>query len=96
LGAIFFGGGTVNIMLAVSAGIITVVPLLLYHTGNRALPITVSSLLYYINPTTHMVVGLLYFRLSIPAWEWTVFGLIWVGLVVYFVTRRQAGPAVKV
>ena len=95
-GEIFFGGGAVNIMLAVSAGIITVVPLLLYHTGNRALPITVSSLLYYINPTTHMVVGLLYFRLSIPPWEWVVFGLIWAGLVVYFATRRQAGPAVKV
>jgi hypothetical protein len=43
-----------------------------------------------------MVVGLLYFRLSIPPWEWVVFGLIWAGLVVYFATRRQAGPAVKV
>ena len=93
---IFFGGGTVNIMLAMFAGIITVVPLLLYHAGNRALPITVSSLLYYVNPTTHMVVGLVYFRLSIPPWEWAVFGLIWAGLVVYFATRRRARPAVNV
>ena len=71
------------------------IPLLLYHTGNRALLITVSSLLYYNNPTTHMVIGLLYFRLSIPLWEWVVFGLIWAGLIVYFATRRQAGPAVR-
>jgi chloramphenicol-sensitive protein RarD len=94
--AIFFGGGAVNIMLAMFAGIITVVPLLLYHAGNRTLPITVSSLLYYINPTTHMVVGLVYFRLSIPLWEWAAFGLIWAGLVVYFATRRRADPAVNV
>lgn len=58
---ILFGGGLMNIMLAVFAGIVTVVPLLLYHAGNRALPITVSSLLYCINPTTHIVVGLLNF-----------------------------------
>jgi chloramphenicol-sensitive protein RarD len=94
--AIFFGGGAVNIMLAMFAGIITVVPLLLYHAGNRTLPITLSSLLYYINPTTHMVVGLVYFRLSIPLWEWAAFGLIWAGLVVYFATRRRADPAVNV
>ncbi len=92
---IFFGGGTVNIMLAMFAGIITVVPLVLYHAGNRALPMTVSSLLYYINPTTHMVVGMVYFQLSIPMEEWVVFGLIWAGLVVYFSTRRQATPAVN-
>ena len=87
--AIFFGGGAVNVMLAIFFGVITVVPLILYHAGNRALPITVSSLLYYINPTTHMVVGLIYFRLSIPLWEWAVFGLIWSGLVVYFSTRER-------
>jgi chloramphenicol-sensitive protein RarD len=87
--AIFFGGGAVNVMLAIFFGVITVVPLILYHAGNRALPITVSSLLYYINPTTHMVVGLVYFQLSIPLWEWAVFGLIWSGLVVYFSTRER-------
>ncbi len=87
--AIFFGGGAVNVMLAIFFGVITVVPLIFYHAGNRALPITVSSLLYYINPTTHMVVGLVYFRLSIPLWEWAVFGLIWSGLVVYFSTRER-------
>ena len=85
---IFFGGGAINVMLAMFAGVITVVPLVLYHAGNRALPITVSSLLYYINPTTHMMVGFIYFQLSIPLWEWAVFGLIWSGLVVYFSTRK--------
>ena len=31
-----FGGGAVNVALAVFAGVVTVVPLLLYHAGNRA------------------------------------------------------------
>ena len=87
---IFFGGGVVNVMLAVFAGVITVVPLLLYHAGNRALPITVSSLLFYINPTTQLLIGLIYFGLSVASLEWAVFGLIWTGLVVYFSTRPRA------
>ena len=86
--AIFFGGGAANVTLAVLAGVVTVVPLLLYHAGNRALPISVASLLFYINPTTQLVVGLVYFDLSAAPKEWLVFGLIWAGLLVFFTTRR--------
>ena len=86
---IFFGGGMVNVMLAVFAGVITVVPLILYHAGNRALPIIVASLLFYINPTTQMLIGLFHFGVPLPAREWIVFALIWIGLAVYFATRPK-------
>ena len=92
---IFFGGGAVNITLAVFAGVVTVVPLLLYHAGNRALPISVASLLFYINPTTQLVVGLVYFDLVAAPEEWLVFGLIWTGLALYFASRRGGGASVN-
>ena len=90
---IFFGGGAVGVMLAVFAGVITVVPLILYHAGNRALPIIVASLLFYINPTTQMLIGLFHFDVPLPAREWAVFVLIWAGLVLYFATRPRAQNA---
>ena len=90
---IFFGGGAVGVMLAVFAGVITVVPLILYHAGNRALPIIVASLLFYINPTTQMLIGLYHFDVPLPAREWAVFALIWAGLVLYFATRPRAQNA---
>ena len=90
---IFFGGGAVGVMLAVFAGEITVVPLILYHAGNRALPIIVASLLFYINPTTQMLIGLFHFDVPLPAREWAVFALIWAGLVLYFATRPRAQNA---
>ena len=92
---IFFGGGAVNVTLAVFAGVVTVVPLLLYHAGNRALPISVASLLFYINPTTQLVVGLVYFDLVAAPEEWLVFGLIWTGLALYFASRRRGGASVN-
>jgi len=93
---IFFGGGAVNVMLAVLAGVISVVPLILYHAGNRELPIIVASLLFYINPTTQMLIGLFHFNVPLPAREWLVFALIWTGLVVYFSTRRAAARQASV
>ena len=72
---------------------ITVVPLILYHAGNRALPIIVASLLFYINPTTQMLIGLFHFNVPLPAREWVVFALIWAGLVLYFTTRPKVRDA---
>lgn len=85
---IFFGGGAVNVAFALLAGVITVVPLLFYHAGNSALPLSVASLLFYINPTTQLLIGVFHFGAAFPPREAVVFGLIWSGLVVYFTNRR--------
>ena len=85
---IFFGGGAANVALALSAGVITVVPLILYHAGNRALPLGTASLLFYINPTTQLMIGVFHFGVAFSLREALVFGLIWTGLAVYFTTRR--------
>ena len=86
---IFFGGGAVNVGLALLAGVITVVPLLLYHAGNRDLPIIVAGLLFYANPTTQMLIGIYHFRVPFTMGEATTFALIWCGLALYFRTRRD-------
>ena len=88
-GAIFFGGGAANISLALLAGVITVVPLLLYHAGNRDLPIIVAGLLFYANPTTQMLIGIYHFRVPFPPSELVTFGLIWCGLALYFWSRHK-------
>lgn len=85
---IFFGGGTANVDFALLAGVITAVPLLFYHAGNSALPLSVASLLFYINPTTQLLIGVFHFGAAFPPREFVVFGLIWTGLAVYFTARR--------
>jgi chloramphenicol-sensitive protein RarD len=85
---LFFGGGAANIGLAMAAGVVTVVPLILFHAGNKALPITIAGMLFYANPTTQLLIGLFYFDAPFAPQEWLNFGVIWAGLVVYFSTRR--------
>jgi len=87
-GPVFFGGGAVNTTLAILAGVITVVPLLLYHAGNRDLPIMVAGLLFYANRTTQMLIGIYNFQVPFPPSEAVTFGLIWCCLALYFLSRR--------
>ena len=43
-----FGGGVANVFLAIFAGVITVLPLILFHKGNQLLSLTMASLLFCI------------------------------------------------
>ena len=90
-GPVFLRGGAVNKTLAMLAGAITVVPLLLYHAGNHDLPIMVAGLLINANPTTHMLIGIYHFQVPFPPSEAVTFGLIWCGLALYFLSRRPNG-----
>ena len=86
---VFFGGGAVNIFLAVMAGLLTILPLLFFHAGNRALTLTMSSLLFYFNPTTQLSIGIFVYDSSFTMADTITFGLIWVGIAVYFYTRPR-------
>jgi chloramphenicol-sensitive protein RarD len=93
----FFGGGAVNIALALLAGGITVLPLVLFLKGNRALNMTMASLLFYSNPTMQLLLGVVVFSEEFMPRDLLAFGLIWIGIAVYFATRarvaRLAVPA---
>lgn len=85
----FFGGGAANVALALLAGGITVLPLVLFLKGNRALSMTMASLLFYSNPTMQLLFGVVVFSEAFLPQDLIVFGLIWLGITVYFTTRAR-------
>jgi chloramphenicol-sensitive protein RarD len=86
--ALFYGGGVLNIMLAIFAGVITVLPLIFFHKGNQLLSLTMASLLFYSNPTAQLLLGVVIFSEQFLVSDLIAFGLIWGGITVYFKTRR--------
>ena len=84
---LFFGGGLTNVLLAIFAGIITVVPLIFFHRGNQLLSLTMASLLFYSNPTAQLLLGVVAFSEQFLVTDLIAFGLIWIGIAVYFITR---------
>ena len=65
------------------AGIVTVVPLVLFTSGARLLPMTTTGILFYITPTIQFLVGILLFKEKVNIHQLTGFVGIWIGLSLY-------------
>jgi chloramphenicol-sensitive protein RarD len=70
-----------GLMLA-SAGVVTVVPLLLFAASARRVPLSTLGLLQYLTPTLQLLCGVLVLGEHMPAARWAGFGLVWVALVL--------------
>ena len=65
-------------------------PLVLFLKGNRVLSMTMTSLLFYSNPTMQLLFGVMVFSEAFLLQDLIVFGLIWLGITIYFATRARA------
>ncbi len=65
------------------AGIVTVVPLVLFTSGARLLPMTTAGILSFINPTLQFLVGYYYFSEPFNTDQFIGFVGIWLGLLLY-------------
>ena len=87
--SLFFGGGALFVVLALFVGVLTVVPLILFHAGNRLLNMTMSSLIFYSNPTTQLLFAIWLLGETFSVQDLLAFAPIWLGIALYFVTRPR-------
>ena len=78
------------VFLAMFVGVLTVVPLILFHFGNQLLSMTTASLLFYSNPTTQLLLAVLLFDEAFAAHDLLAFGPIWFGIAIYFITLPKS------
>jgi len=75
-------GFTTSLLLAL-AGVITAIPLLLFASGVRKIPLYLAGLLQYITPTIQLLIGILIYEESFSSHQFIGFSLIWLALGVY-------------
>jgi chloramphenicol-sensitive protein RarD len=80
---VFLRAGLRIDLLLIGAGIITILPLLLFVTGARRLRLTTLGLLQYIAPTGHFLVGVYLYGEPFTTADAVTFGCIWAGLAIY-------------
>ncbi|WP_110517838.1 EamA family transporter RarD [Herpetosiphon llansteffanensis] len=73
---------TVTLLLA-GAGVVTAIPLLLFASGARQIPMTTLGLLQYINPTMQFSLGVLLYHEPISGAKLIGFAIIWIALALY-------------
>lgn len=75
-----FGSSVSITLLLVSAGIVTVVPLLLFNGAATRLPLSITGLLQYIIPTIMFIIGTFVNHESMPTGRVVGFAFIWAAL----------------
>ncbi|HEU4692420.1 MAG TPA: EamA family transporter RarD [Vicinamibacterales bacterium] len=93
----FLDNGVLTDVLLVMAGGITIVPLLLFASAVRRVPLSVIGVLQYISPTIQFLLGVLVIREPFTQSQLSGFVLVWMGLLVFGLdgvrTRRSAAVA---
>ncbi|SED59647.1 EamA family transporter RarD [Ruania alba] len=77
--------------LLIAAGIVTSVPLVLFATASRRLPLAMMGLLQYVTPTMQFLTGVLIYREAMDPSRWAGFALVWVALVLLTWDTFRAG-----
>jgi chloramphenicol-sensitive protein RarD len=73
---------SINLLL-LGAGIITAVPLLLYGTAARSIPLWMVGLLQYVAPTCQFLIGVLLYKEPFSSVQLVGFGIIWPALLIF-------------
>ncbi|MEZ5722392.1 MAG: EamA family transporter RarD [Paracoccaceae bacterium] len=85
-----FGHDLGDSLLLMFSGVITALPLLLFTTASRNLPLGTVGVMQYINPTLQFAVAALVFAEPVTRWHWIAFPLIWIAVALYSAgTLRQ-------
>ena len=74
--------GALHTSLLLAAGVVTAVPLLLFASAARRLPLVYLGLSQYLAPVTQFLIGVFLFHEEMPLARWLGFALVWVALIV--------------
>ena len=95
---VFTHSGALRDALMVAAGPTTAVPLLLFASGVRRIPLSLVGMLQYINPTMQICIGVLLYKEPFTRVQLVGFGLVWTALALFalenYASRRWQQLAV--
>lgn len=80
-------------LVIICAGPVTTIPLLLFSSAARRIPLSTIGMLQYISPTLQLLVGVLLYKEPFGGLQLVGFGLVWAALVAFavegYATRLQ-------
>jgi chloramphenicol-sensitive protein RarD len=91
--AAFLHTGLTSDLLMVGAGLVTTVPLLMFASAARSIPLWVVGLLQYIAPTLQFTIGVFIYKEPFSYHQLIGFGIVWTALVIFLVENYLANRA---
>ena len=76
-----FSLGTTHAILIIGSGVLTALPLMLFASGTKRIPLSWIGLIQYFSPFASFLLGIFVFHEEMPLSRWIGFGLIWIAIV---------------
>ncbi len=86
----FLHDGTFVDVLLIGAGLVTTVPLLMFASAAKQIPLTVVGLLQYIAPTLQFLIGVFVYKEPFDLAHFIGFAIVWVALIIFAVESYLA------
>jgi len=83
-GAFLNDGGRVDLFL-IGAGIVTTIPLLMFASAAKQIPLTIVGLLQYFAPSLQFLIGIFVYKEPFAHSHLIGFGIVWFALIIFAV-----------
>ena len=81
----FGHSGFVSDFLLVCSGVVTAVPLLMFASAARRIPLTMIGIMQYIAPTLQFLLGVLLYKEPFTTTRLIGFSMVWTALIIFWV-----------
>lgn len=71
------------VFLLITSGVVTAIPLLLFASATKRLPLSLIGFTQYISPTISLLIGIFLYHETFTSVDMIAFGFIWVALALY-------------
>ncbi len=86
----FLHESTLTTILLIGAGAVTTIPLLMFASAAKQIPLSVVGLLQYIAPTLQFLIGVFIYKEPFDRSHLIGFGIVWVALIIFWVENYMS------
>jgi chloramphenicol-sensitive protein RarD len=88
--ASFLHAGITSDLLMIGAGLVTTIPLLLFASAAKQIPLTMIGILQYIAPTIQFLIGVFIYKETFDQSRLIGFSIVWLALIIFWVENYLA------
>ena len=82
--------GVVPDLLMIGTGVVTTIPLLMFASAAKRIPLTMVGIMQYIAPTLQFLIGVLIYKEPFSSTSLIGFSMVWIALIVFWVESVYA------
>ena len=92
--ASFLHTGITSDLLMIGAGLVTTIPLLMFASAAKQIPLTMIGILQYIAPTIQFLIGVFIYKETFDQARLIGFSIVWLALIIFWVENYLANRVV--